>query len=253
VHTAEDIWARKRGSSDQLAALFVSMARAAGMKAYLMAVTNRDRRIFFPATLALASLTDDIAIVNVDGKEQFFDPGSRFCPYQHLAGSTAWPVASARRMGARRLLELRLSSTPRRGSSALPTSRWMSMVALRGRHHDVHRSSRSHVAASSLSGDSTSLERELRVSRRTPPALWHERQGGSIERLEAMKARSLLSSTSKGVVGSSTGKRLLITGDIFDQRQAELPARENVRSLSTFNIPHGGRMRFGFKLPGASR
>ena len=31
-----------------------------------------------------ARLTD-IAVVVVDGKEQFFDPGTRYCPYGHLA------------------------------------------------------------------------------------------------------------------------------------------------------------------------
>lgn len=40
IHTTDDILRRKRGSGDQLTALFVAMARAAGMKAYLMGVTT---------------------------------------------------------------------------------------------------------------------------------------------------------------------------------------------------------------------
>lgn len=55
------------------------------MKAYPMAVTNRDKSVFFPSYLNMRQLDDYVAIVNVDGKEQFFDPGSRYCPYGQLA------------------------------------------------------------------------------------------------------------------------------------------------------------------------
>lgn len=84
LKTTDDVLARKRGSSDEMAMLFVAMARAAGMKAYLMGVTSRDKEIFNPNVLSLDQLDDDIAIVNVDGKDQFFDPGQRFCTYGQL-------------------------------------------------------------------------------------------------------------------------------------------------------------------------
>ena len=84
IRTTDDVLGRKRGSSDEMAMLFVAMARAAGMKAYLMAVTSRDNEIFNPNVLSLDQLNDDIAIVSVDGKEQFFDPGQRFCTYGQL-------------------------------------------------------------------------------------------------------------------------------------------------------------------------
>ena len=32
----------------------------------------------------MGQLDDIIVVVNVDGKDQFFDPGSRYCPYGHL-------------------------------------------------------------------------------------------------------------------------------------------------------------------------
>ena len=85
VRNTDDIWDHKRGNRDQLATLFVAMARAAGMKAYLSTVVSRDHNIFLTGYLNISQFDDDIAIVNVDGKEQYFDPGSRYCPYQHLA------------------------------------------------------------------------------------------------------------------------------------------------------------------------
>ena len=48
IHSTDDVLERKRGSSDQLTQLFVAMARAAGMKAYVISVTNQDRHLFVP-------------------------------------------------------------------------------------------------------------------------------------------------------------------------------------------------------------
>jgi hypothetical protein len=84
IKNVQDIIGRKRGSSDELTLLFVALARVAGMKAYVMVVTNRDGAIFNPNLLSMGQLDDDIAIVNVDGKEKFFDPGERYCAYGQL-------------------------------------------------------------------------------------------------------------------------------------------------------------------------
>jgi len=85
VKSTDDILARRRGSSDQLADLFVAMARAAGLKAYAVGVADRSQRILLPNYLSLSQLDDVLAVVSVDGKDQFFDPGSRYCSYGHLA------------------------------------------------------------------------------------------------------------------------------------------------------------------------
>jgi hypothetical protein len=85
IKTAADVLSRKRGSAVQLTALFVGMARAAGLKTYFMLVPDRSKRLFTPAWLNLGQFDDTIAIVNVDGKERFFDPGWRYCAYGHLA------------------------------------------------------------------------------------------------------------------------------------------------------------------------
>lgn len=84
IKTAEDIWNQKRGNSDEITLLFIGLARAAGFQAYAMDVTNRDRALFMEAYLNMDQLDDDIAIVTVDGKEQYFDPGQRYCPFGQL-------------------------------------------------------------------------------------------------------------------------------------------------------------------------
>ncbi len=85
VQDAADVLNLKRGSQTQLTSLFIGMARAAGMKAYFMVVPDRSKNIFLPGWLDFRQFNDVIAIVNVDGKEEYFDPGWRYCPYGHLA------------------------------------------------------------------------------------------------------------------------------------------------------------------------
>jgi hypothetical protein len=84
VKTAADIWDQKRGSDDEIAWLFIAMARAAGLKAYGMAVPERDQNLLNQYVLDWDQLEDQIAIVNVDGKDVFFDPGQRYCEYGQL-------------------------------------------------------------------------------------------------------------------------------------------------------------------------
>jgi hypothetical protein len=55
------------------------------MKAYFMYVPDRSLEIFVPIWESFQQFDDVIAIVNVDGKEQYFDPGCRYCGYGHLA------------------------------------------------------------------------------------------------------------------------------------------------------------------------
>jgi hypothetical protein len=91
ANSAADIWAQKRGNSHEITLLFIALARAAGLQAYAVRVTNRDENIFDINFLNTRQLNDYIAIVNVDGKEQFFDPGERYCEF----GKLHWKHTSA--------------------------------------------------------------------------------------------------------------------------------------------------------------
>jgi len=86
IGNAHEVWERKQGSSQDLTMLFVGLARAAGLKAYVMAVGDRSRDIFDPKDVREEDINDYLAIVSVDGKEQFFDPGEPFC----APGQLSW-------------------------------------------------------------------------------------------------------------------------------------------------------------------
>jgi len=90
VKTAEDIWTQQRGTSDEITRLFVAMARAAGLKAYGAIVVNRNENIFVPAYLLWGQMDDELAIVSINGKEVFFDPGQRYCEFGKLHWKHTW-------------------------------------------------------------------------------------------------------------------------------------------------------------------
>jgi hypothetical protein len=85
LNNATDIWEAKRGTSDQLTMLYIALARAAGLKVYAMRVTDRDRDIFVKQFLNWNQLQDDIAIVVLNGKEVYVDPGDRYEDFGKLA------------------------------------------------------------------------------------------------------------------------------------------------------------------------
>ena len=83
-HGVADILKQKSGDRDELTRLFVAMVRAAGIPAHLMKVTSRQSNYFEPNYLSSEQLDWEIAIVKLNDKDVFLDPGTKFCPYGML-------------------------------------------------------------------------------------------------------------------------------------------------------------------------
>jgi hypothetical protein len=217
IRTTDDIWTRKRGNNDQIAALFVAMARTAGMKSYLAVITSRDRSVFFRSFLSMSQLDDDLAIVNVDGKDQFFDPGSRYCPYQHLEWKHSQTSGLRQIDGGAGPVE-----TPGETYLYSKTTRIADLTM--DEHGEVSGTLKMtytgspalHWRQRALIGDKESLERELRthVERLMPAGA--DIKVTSIDKLEDYEQPLVVNLSFKGAVGSATGKRLLIPADIFE-------------------------------------
>ncbi|RSL15551.1 transglutaminase superfamily protein [Edaphobacter aggregans] len=238
VRNTDDIWEHKRGNGDQLATLFVAMARAAGMKAYLSTVVSRDHNIFLAGYLNMSQFDDDIAIVNVDGKEQYFDPGSRYCPYQHLA----WKHTMA---GSLRQTDsgTALIQTPREPYTASHVQR-VANLTMDQQGIVTGAIKMTYIGAPamswrqrSLTGDQTSLERELRVSLEHLLPQGMDVKLSSIEKLEDYEQPLSVNFYVKGPIGSSTGKRLLITGDIFETNSKPTFPHEKREVAVYFHYP----------------
>ena len=82
---AEDTWSQKSGSSQDVALLYLAMLRAAGLTAYDMKVTDREKRVFDMGYLYFDQLTDDIVVLSIGGKDILLDPGEKMCPFQALS------------------------------------------------------------------------------------------------------------------------------------------------------------------------
>jgi transglutaminase-like putative cysteine protease len=89
---AEDTWAQKSGSSDDITLLYLAMLRAAGLTAYAMKVVDRSQRDFEPDYLDFHQLTDTMVVLSIAGKETLLDPGEKMCPF----GVVSWKHSEVR-------------------------------------------------------------------------------------------------------------------------------------------------------------
>jgi hypothetical protein len=239
VRTTDDIWTRKRGSDDQITALFVAMARAAGFKAYIGAVTSREHDVFVKNYLNLSQLNDFIAIVSVDGKDQLFDPGTRFCPYGHLAwqhtltggirqtadGSDFFGTPAESYAFSRTLRAASLNVNPEGALSGKLSMTYMGDPAIRWRHR-------------LLEGDSASLEREIRTSVENLMPSGVEVKMTGIDKADDYEQPFVANFEVKGTLGSSTGKRVLLPGDIFEANSKPNFSQEKRENSVYFDYPH---------------
>lgn len=83
---AEDTWAQKSGSSEDIAMLYLAMLRAAGLSAVAVKVVDRDRGIFDPSFMSLNQLDTTLVALTAGGKQMVLDPGEKMCPF----GTVNW-------------------------------------------------------------------------------------------------------------------------------------------------------------------
>jgi len=81
---SEDVLSNHSGTHDELNRLLVSMVRSAGIPASMIWVPDRSREVFLKQYLSTRQFDAEIAIVQLDGKDVFLDPGSKFCPFGTL-------------------------------------------------------------------------------------------------------------------------------------------------------------------------
>jgi hypothetical protein len=107
IKDAEDVWKQQSGSEDEIALLYVALARAADLKVWPMKVVDRSRAIFDLTYLSADQLDDYIAIIELGGKDVYLDPGQKMCPFGSLHWSHA--IASGLRLSEKGAV---LATTP---------------------------------------------------------------------------------------------------------------------------------------------
>lgn len=84
ANNVEDVWKRQTGDGVQLTWLFLALARAAGLDASGVWVSDRQNYFFNPSTMDGRRLDENVVLVKVSGKDEFFDPGAAFIPFGML-------------------------------------------------------------------------------------------------------------------------------------------------------------------------
>jgi len=251
VKNAADVLNHKRGTQTQLTELFVGMARAAGLKAYFMYVPDRSVEFFTPAWLSFRQFDDEIAIVNVDGKEKFFDSGCRYCGYGHLA----WQHTLVQ--GLREVDKgTEFGGTPGEDLAYNTMSRVANMrmddagqitgkidLAFAGADAVEWR----HVA---LSGDAESLDHALRthLEDMVPKSL--QVKVDKVDNLTEYDQPLKVSYQVTGTLGTHTGKRMILPSDIFLSGSSATFTDEKREDAVYFEYPRYLQDAVRLNLPG---
>lgn len=82
ANNVEDIWKSGYGSGFQLTWLFLALARAAGLEAYPVMVSDRNS-YFFHHSLSFDSnkLNANVVLIKLNGNDIYCDPGAAFTPF----------------------------------------------------------------------------------------------------------------------------------------------------------------------------
>ena len=250
VKTADDIWEQKRGNEDELTLLFIAMARAAGMKAYAMIVTNRDSGIFFKSYLDWDQLDDEIAIVNVNGKEMFFDPGQRYCEFGKLHWKhtiaqgvrqldNGTDIAESQSLGYNdtqimRIGELKLDSDGK--LTGVLRLRYTGSEALRWRQH---------ILRNDEEQAKKDFEEELQSDM---PAGITVKTNHFIDTTDFDQSLMIIVDVS-GSMGTATGKRLFLPGTFFESNAKPLFVHEKRENPVDLHFPYIVKDNLTLTLP----
>lgn len=236
--TVADILTQKRGNNLQLNYLFVALARAAGMKAYIMAVTNRDRTIFDPSLILFSQLNDDLSIVEFDGKDRFFDPAIPFCPYGQLlwthSGSGAIrQTANGTELSSSPLPQYSDSTTLRKAQLTLdPTGQESGNIILSFRGAEALQW-RDQLLADDETGLRKNLESYLQDLLPAGSSITLQ----NIDNLRDENAPLDVTFNVHGPWATKVGKRLLVPSEFFHTREKLLFVSPERKTIVYFDYP----------------
>jgi hypothetical protein len=250
---AEDTWAQKSGSRQDITLLYLAMVRAAGLTAWDMKVVNRDRSTFAAGYLYFNQLDDDLVILSLGGKEVVLDPGEKMCPFQ----TVHWKHSAAG--GVRQ-------SADGRAAAVSPQQPYTANTLLRA--GDVYVDDHGAITGNFrfvMSGQDAlrwrqmALENDLdEVKKRfdnwletmTPEGV--EAHVDHFLGLDDPDVNLLASINATGTLGAATSKRLLLPGFFFETHSRH-PFVDQVQRLEPVDMHYGEKVtdEVVFHLPAA--
>lgn len=216
LNNAAEVLEHKRGDSTQLTELFAGMARAAGLKADLMLVPDRSQELFVPGWLSFRQFDDLIAVVNLDGKDVFFDPGSRYCAYKHLAWEHTFVQGLRQKDGGTAFEKTNGDSYTANRTARVANLNMDPQGQIEGKIDLTYTGSAAlHWRQVALRGDEESLKHDLKTSAEEMLPRTLEVTVNSIKDVDEYEKPLVVSYEVKGTIGASAGKRLVVPADLF--------------------------------------
>jgi hypothetical protein len=229
---AGDVLEQKAGTGDDLVLTFVALARAAGLRAGPMWVVNRDHALFEPTFLSTSQFDDLIAVVELDGKEVYLDPGQKMCPF----GMLNWKHESTKgfRMTDQGVTIAETPAGPAKGAGIERTA-----TVTIDDHGSVSGGATLKFGGQEALGlrELATLEDEGELAKdfdNYVGATLPDGVKGTLEGFDGLTdyegdltARVKLS----GVLGSTTGKRLILPGLFFETRGKDPFVEEDSREV----------------------
>lgn len=87
INNVENAWKRGYADGDEITLLFVALTRAAGLETSVVRVATRNDHFFKPNNMRSRDLNTYVALVKLNGKDLYFDPGTEFTPFGLLPWS----------------------------------------------------------------------------------------------------------------------------------------------------------------------
>jgi len=181
-----------------------------------MIVPDRSKRTLMQNWMSFEQFDNIIAIVNVDGKEKFFDPGQRYCRYGHLAWENTFTQGLRQTEGG-----TDFAVTPGDNYTDTETSRTADLsINAQGEVTGAVSLSYDGSAAlrwrqRALSGDEESLNHALRTDLEEMLPKTLEVKVTSVDNLTDYEKPLIAHYNVKGGFGTPTGKRMILPVDVF--------------------------------------
>ena len=240
---AQDTWAQKSGSSEDIAMLYLAMLRAAGLTAYAVKVVDRGEGLFDLSYLSLGQLDSTLVNLTTGGKQILLDPGEKMCPFQ----TVSWRHSSAGGLGQSDQGVV-FSITPTQQYTANLTQRVGDVYldaqgGMTGYVNIVMTGQRAlHWRQRALEEDDTELKKQF--DREELEGHVPEGVGAHVDHFVSMNDpyTNLVAVVNlKGSLGMATAKRLILPGFFFETR-GHTPFVNEEKRLEPVDMHYGDRV-----------
>ena len=219
---AEDVWTQKSGNRNEIALLYLAMLRAAGLTAYAMQVVDRNRGIFDPSYMSLHQLEGDVVILSAGGKETVLDPGEKMCPFAtvnwtHSGAEGLRQSANGPGRAVTPMQTFAANTVKRVGDIAVEqngTIHGTLQIIMTGQHALFWRQRAMEVDAQELK-----KQFDRRLEKLVPEGV--EAHTDHFLGLDQPENFLLVNVKVEGVMGTTTGKRLILPSFFFETRGDE--------------------------------